>query len=405
MSTKNPHPSVLSRQSSPLLLVMIYLAFISLGLPDPLLGAAWSLMKQDFGVPLGLAGILSMTITGATILSSWFSDRLIARFGTGRITAVSILFTALALLGFSVAGHILWLFLLAIPLGLGAGSIDAGLNNYVATHYKPHHMNWLHSFWGVGATAGPIIMAAVIENTGGWQGGYRLIGFIQLILFALIFLSLSLWDNRHQEAGDARLAVKQDSIFKISGVKASLAAFFLYCGIELTLGLWGASFLVQVLGYSLSGAAGTVSVYYLGITIGRILNGFLTMRFSCKSLIFFGEGLTLTGLLLLGALMWLPALQSAAMLVMPLCFLLIGLGLAPIFPCMIHETPSLFGAEVSQAIISKQVAFAYVGNTLLPMLFGGLISITTIASLPPVLLGYGIMLFYLTRRCYKKVEK
>ncbi|QJC52087.1 MFS transporter [Paenibacillus albicereus] len=368
-------------------LLLIYLAFISLGLPDSLLGAAWPAMHGPMGAPLGAAGLLSMTITVGTILSSLATGRLIGRFGTGAVTSASVAMTALALLGFAFSPGWGWLALFAVPLGLGAGAVDAGLNHYVAANYAARHMSWLHSFWGVGATLGPVIMAQAIQG-GDWREGYATVGYLQLGLVAVLLASLPLWNKvaraRKGDVGEGDAGARAESSaaaakpIRLPGVKLALGSFLFYCGVEATLGLWGSSYLVGTKGFASDEAAKWISFYYGGITVGRFLTGFLTLRMSNRSLIRGGQALALAGTALLLAPL-LPVFSLAG-------FIVIGLGLAPIFPCMLHETPSRFGPGPAQTIIGYQMAVAYTGSTLLPPLFGLLAGTFTISLLPGYLL-------------------
>lgn len=366
------------------LLIIIYLAFISLGLPDSLLGAAWPVMQSDFGAPIETAGYLFMTIAGGTILSSLVSGKVLKRFGTGKVTFVSVLMTACALLGFYFAPSIIWLFLCAIPLGMGAGAVDSGLNDYVATHYKAHHMSWLHCFWGVGATLGPVIMAQYISNQN-WGKGYLTISGLQFILVVILLFTLPLWNkvNSHitinKEPEEPKGVSFKENVEKVrplqmNGVKLALASFFFYCAVEATVGLWGSSFLVNVKGVTAATAAEWVSFYYAGITIGRLITGFVTFKMSNQMLIRMGQIIALTGAILL--VLPLPSFFSVA------GFIVVGLGLAPIFPCMLHETPARFGEKHSQAIMGYQMAVAYTGSTFMPPLFGFIASHTTVALFP-----------------------
>lgn len=366
------------------LLIIIYLAFISLGLPDSLLGAAWPVMQSDFGAPIETAGYLFMTIAGGTILSSLVSGKVLKRFGTGKVTFVSVLMTACALLGFYFAPSIIWLFLCAIPLGMGAGAVDSGLNDYVATHYKAHHMSWLHCFWGVGATLGPVIMAQYISNQN-WGKGYLTISVLQFILVVILLFTLPLWNkvNSHitinKEPEEPKGVSFKENVEKVrplqmNGVKLALASFFFYCAVEATVGLWGSSFLVNVKGLTAATAAEWVSFYYAGITIGRLMTGFVTFKMSNQVLIRMGQIIALTGAILL--ILPLPSFFSVA------GFIVVGLGLAPIFPCMLHETPARFGKKHSQAIMGYQMAVAYTGSTFMPPLFGFIASHTTVALFP-----------------------
>lgn len=382
-----------------LLLIVIYLAFISLGLPDSLLGAAWPVMYEGLSVPVDYAGLISMIVAAGTVVSSLFSGKVISRFGVPIVTTFSVLLTALALMGFSLSGEFLFLCLLAIPLGLGAGSVDSALNNYVALHFEAKHMNWLHSFWGVGAAIGPIIMAGHFAKGDSWSSGYGTVAWIQLGLVVILVLSLPLW-AKNKESEQAEEFSKSEGFFsligRVEGLKQALLVFFLYCTIEATFGLWGASFLVFERGFEVDQAARLTSLYYLGITIGRFLSGFLTAHFTNRQLVFLGQGVIGIGLIFL----FLPT--SYTLIV---GFLLVGFGCAPIFPSLLHETPVNFGAKNSQTIMGMQMASAYVGITLMPFLFGKLAFFTG----HDFLLGFlGICLvaiFLMTRLMNQKVSK
>jgi fucose permease len=350
-----------------LLLIIIYLSFISLGLPDSLLGSAWPSMYNVLNVPLYYAGFISMIIAGGTVVSSIFSEKIIRRFGTGVVTAVSVLMTAAALIGFSFSPVFWALCLFAIPLGLGAGSVDAALNNYVALHYKARHMSWLHCFWGIGASLGPIIMSMFLTNKNSWNLGYRAIGIIQFCLVAVLFLSAPLWKNNNaQKTATQHNSVKFKQLFHIAGVKQILIVFFCYCTIETITGLWGSSYLVMVKNISPEIAAQWIALYFVGITLGRFISGFVTMKLSNRKMIRLGQTLIGGGIIILV----LPFGNST---LLPGLFM-IGLGCAPIFPSLLHETPRNFGGEYSQAIMGIQMASAYIGTTLMPPIFGWLAS-------------------------------
>jgi fucose permease len=368
-------------------LIIIYLSFISLGLPDSLLGVSWPLLHLDINAPFEAAGLVSMVIAGGTIVSSFASGRVIKALGTGKVTFISCLMTAAALLGFSFAPSLIWLILLAVPLGLGAGSVDAALNNYVALHYKSHHMSWLHCFWGVGASIGPIIMSRFISNGDSWRSGYLTVAIIQFVLVVLLLAALPLWIKVEkqkkssisdmEEAADNLLAENgqdKQKPFKIKGVKLALVSFLFYCGTEATMGLWGSSYLVNVKNLSAATAASWVSLYYTGITVGRFISGFVTMKMSNRLLIRTGQTIALSG----AALLLLPLPASFSLI----GFILVGLGCAPIYPCMLHETPVRFGKENSQMLMGYQMAFAYTGSTFLPPLLGVIASRTSISILP-----------------------
>lgn len=363
---------------STLFLILIYLAFISLGLPDSLLGSAWPAMGSSLGAPLAGAGALSLIVTCGTILSSLLAGRLLRRFGTGRLTCVSVALTAGALLGFSAAPGFGWLCLLAVPLGLGAGAVDAGLNQYVAVHYSVRHMNWLHCCWGVGATAGPLILSAALAAGDGWRKGYLIIACIQWALVLVLLLSLPQWE-RERETVQAR-AVDAGPVRPLSlpGAKSALAAFFFYCALETASGLWGSTYLKEARGVPDEQAAGWISLFYLGITAGRLLAGFATKRLSNRQLIRLGQALCGAGVLLL--LLPLPVWTA------PAAFCLLGTGCAPIYPGMLHETPVRFGEAASQAMMGIQMACAYTGSLTIPPAFGALAQHLGAGLLPVCLL-------------------
>ena len=382
-----------------LLLAVIYLSFISLGLPDSLLGAVWPSIYQGFGVPVSYSGVIFCIISVGTVISSLQSDRLTRRFGAGLVTAISVGMTAAALFGFSVSNSFLALCLWAIPYGLGAGSVDAALNNYVALHFASRHMSWLHCMWGIGASTGPYIMGAVLSCNAGWHMGYRVIGVIQLVLTAVIGISLPLWNagtagNTEERAAAPAKALTLRQIFHIPGVKEVLITFFCYCSLEQTAGLWASSYLVLDRGIAPETAAGFASLFFLGITAGRALSGFLTLKWNDTQMIRMGLCVIALGL----AALFLPFGQTAALAGL----VLIGLGCAPIYPSIIHATPGHFGAERSQAIIGVQMASAYIGNCLMPPLFGVLADHTTIAVFPYCLLGILILMGTMHEKLQKR---
>ena len=368
-----------------LLLIVIYLAFISLGLPDSILGSAWPTMHQDLNVSVSSAGIVTMVVSGCTIISTLISEKVIKRFGTHAVSFVSVLLTAGALLGFSFSNQYYLLLVLAVPLGLGAGSIDAALNNYVAVHFKATHMNWLHCCWGLGAMLGPIIISSYILKPYGWQTGYRTISFIQFGLALILLISVPLWKkNQYQEASDiSEESVQQEeakSIWKLKGVKVTMLVLFFYCAAELSTGLWGSSFLVQYRGFTEDKAAAAISLYYAGITIGRMLAGFLSIKLNNKNLIRIGVCVSVVG----AALLLFPTVAYISMAGL----LLIGVGFAPIYPAMLHETPRRFGIADSQKIIGYQMSCAYVGITFMPMLLGQVSRWTSLVIYPGVIIGF-----------------
>ena len=362
------------------LLGIIYLSFISLGLPDAVLGAAWPNMYPEFGVSVSYAGAISMIIACGTIVSSLQSDRLTRKFGTGMVTAVSVGITALALWGFSVSHRFLFLCLWAIPYGLGAGSVDASLNNYVALHYASKHMSWLHCMWGIGATLGPYIMGAVLTGGALWNDGYRLISLLQIVLTAVLVWSLPKWKKQAtpQEDAASAKALSLHEILRIPGAREIMACFFCYCAIEQTAMLWASSYLNLAKGVEPKTAASFAGMFCIGITIGRGINGFIAMKLQDRQMIRMGQAIILLGV----AAMFLPFGPAVSLI----GFSLIGLGCAPIYPCIIHSTPAHFGAERSQAMIGVQMASAYVGNCLMPPLFGFLADHVSIGILPLYLL-------------------
>lgn len=383
-----------------LLLVIIYLSFISLGLPDGLLGAAWPTVYQELSVPVSYAGIIAMIISAGTILSSLMSDRLTYKLGTGKVTAISVMMTAAALLGFSTCNAFWMLCLWAIPYGLGAGSVDASLNNYVALHYESRHMSWLHCMWGMGAAVGPYIMGYVLSMGKHWTLGYRGVGIIQIVLTVILFLSLPLWKERkdsnavHQETNGKPLTLFQ--IFKIPGAKEVMITFFCYCAVEQTTALWASSYLTLYKGVPSETAAAFASIFFIGITAGRLLNGFLTMKFNDRQLIRGGEVIILAGIIA----MLLPVGKTVSLI----GFILIGLGCAPIYPCIIHSTPENFGEDRSQALIGVQMASAYIGIFLMPPLFGLIANHINVALLPEYILIILILMACMHERMLRKVK-
>ena len=372
-------------------LLLIYLTFISLGLPDPLLGAAWPVMRTDLGAGLEAAGVISMIICAGTIVSSLASERMTARFGTGTVTAVSVLATAAALLGFGLTPSYWWLLALAVPLGLGAGAVDVALNNFVALHYQARHMSWLHSFWGVGAFAGPMIMAVWLQAEGGWRGGYLTIGTIQLAVSLLLLATLGLWKRYGGASG--RILLSRESVRKdvpklpplrIPGVMFALLVFLLYCAVEYSAGLWSSSYLVEMRGFSKTWAARGTAGFYAGITVGRFLNGFLASRYPGRLLIRCGALVVLGGAVLIA----LPLSGTVAFTGL----ILVGLGCAPIFPCMIHETPRRFGGVNSPSVIGLQMAMAYSGSMLFPPLLGVAAGRFGLGIFPFALLFLGLLM-------------
>lgn len=361
-----------------ILLAIIYAAFINLGLPDALLGAAWPSMYREIAVPVSSSGFIFMIIAGGTIVSSLQSDRLTKTFGAGKVTAFSVLLTAVALFGFSISRSYTALCLWAIPYGLGAGSVDASLNNYVALHYASRHMSWLHCMWGIGASAGPYVMGAALTGGYGWNTGYRSIAVLQFGLSAVLLVSLPLWRKRQDGQDDPKshkaqpLSLRQ--VAAIPGATEIMLTFFCYCAVEQTANLWASSYLVLYHGLSAEAAAGLASLFFTGITAGRFLSGFLTLKLSDIQMIRLGQGGIAAGIFMLV----LPFGKTSALLGLGL----IGLGCAPVYPSIIHATPAHFGQDKSQAMIGVQMAAAYAGTCLMPPLFGLVANHITVALMP-----------------------
>lgn len=383
-----------------LLLAISYIAFISLGLPDALLGSAWPMMYREFSVPVSYAGGISMIIAVGTIISSLQSDRLTRRFGTGKVTAFSVLLTAVALFGFSISHSYFALCLWAIPYGFGAGSVDASLNNYVALHYASRHMSWIHCMWGVGASVGPYVMGYVLSNGQNWSVGYCVIAGFQMILTVILFFSLPLWNKQKQSCEVNLDASHQDKplsllqLIRIPGAKEVMVTFFCYCAIEQTTGLWTSSYLVLYRGLSTDTAASFASLFFVGITVGRALSGFLTMKLNDTQMIRLGNSLILVGILCL----CLPLGEKSALVGL----VLVGLGCAPIYPSIIHSTPVHFGADKSHAMIGLQMASAYVGTCLMPPVFGVIANHISVALLPLYLLFILVLMAVMYERLLKR---
>jgi len=376
---------------------MIYAAFISLGLPDSLLGAAWPAMQPALGVPLDSAGVLSMIVAGGTVVASLSADRMLHRFGTGRVTLVSVTMTACALLGYALAPGFWWLALAAVPMGLGAGAVDAGLNNYVALHCGAKHMSWLHCFWGVGTIIGPMILSAVLRVGGSWRMGYRAVGLMQCAVSALLFATLGMWKRSdiQQEEREAKTLGVLD-VLRLPGAKAGMMTFFGYCAVESTLGLWGATYISQVRGVSEATAASFGAMFYIGITVGRAASGFMAMKLLPKQMVRLGQALLALGCVL----MMIPAGSTLSGIGLVVC----GLGCAPIYPNIIQDTPVNYGAENSQAAIGVQMAFAYVGSTFLPSIFGALAGVGGYGWMPYFAMGICAMMAVLFNIQKKIVE-
>ncbi len=383
-----------------ILLIIIYLAFISLGLPDSILGVTLPAIQLEWGLPLSSGSIISMTVIGSTILSSFLSGYIIKIIGTGKIVFLSCLVTGSALLGISYVPSFLWLLLLAVPLGLGGGAVDTALNNFIALNYKARHMNWLHSFWGVGATLGPIIMSLSLVAGGSWRFGYRNISIIQISLSFILLLTIPLWRKfRPEEAvveDQTGEEPEKKNAFKIRGVKYAFATLMFYCAVENAVGLWGSSYLIQVKDMSIERAASWIAFYFGGITLGRFLSGFISFKLTNVQMIKWGIITAFSGIVLF--ILPLPGFVAG------LALILIGLGLSPVFPAMLHETPVRFGKENSQVLIGFQMGFAYMGSAILSPLLGVILQFSFMGLFPFLLIALTIIMFISSERLTKVVR-
>lgn len=382
-----------------LLLAIIYIAFISLGLPDSVLGSAWPSMYEELQVPVSYVSIVSMIIAGGTIISSMVSGKVLPLLGTGKVTALSVGMTAVALFGFSFSSEFWMLCLWGIPYGLGAGSVDAALNNYVALHYKSKHMNWLHCFWGVGATAGPYIMGLCLTHHMPWNSGYRILGVLQTVLVVGLLFALPLWIKPVKNPGDedAHNSVKIFEVLKMKGAIKILFVFFCYCAVETTSGLWLSSYMVFAKGSDPETAAQYTSLFYLGITGGRLISGFISDRIGDKNMVRIGQILCALAILLF----FVPFGTVFALIAL----VLLGVGCAPIYPGLIHATPVNFGPEKSQAIMGVQMGCAYIGTTFVPVIFGALTNLTGIGFYPVFLLMGLLLMIVVSESLNRNLSK
>lgn len=398
-----------------LLLAIIYLSFISLGLPDSLIGSAWPIMHVDLGVSMSSAGIITIIISVGTIIASFFSNALTNKLGTGLVTAISVTFTALGLIGFSFAKAFWMLCVFAIPYGLGAGAVDAALNNYVALNYPARHLSWLHCMWGVGASISPYIMSFALTGGLGWGSGFRIVFYIQISLSAILFFTLPVWKKCAKKSSNfennidriskngaieqtEQKKVSTASVFGIKGIYLVFIAFFAYCAMEQTAGLWATSYLVNYKGIEATVAAKFASFFYIGITLGRGISGFFAEKLGDKRLIRFGTIIILIGILLVA----IPTSASWPSLV---GLIVIGLGCAPVYPAIIHSTPDNFGKENSQAVIGVQMAFAYIGITAMPPLFGLIAEKINIGLYSAYLLVFALLMLVMCEVLNAKVKR
>lgn len=382
------------------LIVIIYLAFISLGLPDSIIGSVWPVMHTELDVPLSYVGLLTMLIAFCSVISGLVSDMLTNKLGAGLVTTISVFMTAVALFGFSISNSFLMLCFWAIPYGLGAGAVDAALNNYVALHYSSRHMSWLHCFWGIGASIGPYIMGHCLASSAGWNSGYKTISIIQIVITAILFASLPMW-KKHVDTDNSNTEKKSSGIIcslKINGVPLVITMLFGYCALESTAGIWASSYLVNHKGISAETAAKFASLFYIGITVGRFFSGLISEKIGDRNLIRIGLGIITTGLFLI-----LLPLESGIPALIGL--IITGIGCAPIYPSVIHATPSNFGKENSQSIIGIQMASAYIGTTFMPSLFGLISNFTDIGIYPVFLIVFLLLMVTTSELLNKKVNK
>ena len=375
------------------LLALIYIAFISLGLPDSLLGSGWPVMHTELGVPVSFMGIISMVISGGTIISSLLSDRLTRKLETKTVTVISVLLTVIALFGFSISNRFWMLIVFAVPYGLGAGAIDAALNNYVALHYKAKHMSWLHCFWGVGTIVSPFIMGYALTNHT-WNGGYSIVGLIQLAISVLLIVTLPVW--KVNKTTDEKVGKSGGLIgaLKIKGVPFLLIGFFAYCAAEATTMQWASTYFAEVKKIPAERAAALASLFYIGITAGRFISGFITDKLGDRKMILIGTAVLICGIIAL-------LIPTDSYIAAFIAFLVIGFGCAPIYPCIIHSTPNNFGAENSGAIIGIQMASAYVGSTFIPPLFGLLGNSAGFEIMPIYILTFFILMITMTELTFR----
>ena len=390
-----------------LLLAIIYLSFISLGLPDAVLGSAWPMIYPEFNVPVSYAGIISITISAGTIFSSLQSDRLTKKFGTGKVTAFSVLLTAIALFGFSSSSSFWMMLLWALPYGLGAGSVDASINNYAAIHYASSHMSWLHCMWGIGASLGPYILSFTITHGQNWSMGYRYIAIFQVVLTTIIMLSLPLWNKQPVNAEIAdEISLEQlketkplslKEIIRIPGAKAIFLMFFAYCALEQTAILWSSSYLVLHKGIDPETAAAYGALFLVGLTAGRAASGFVAMKLNDNQMIRLGQIIAFIGIVMM--------LSPFGDMISLVGLIVIGIGCAPIYPCVIHSTPINFGADKSQAIVGVQMACAYLGSLVMPAIFGLIANYINPALFPYYILLILALMFIMHVRLMKDVKK
>lgn len=382
-----------------LLLFLIYLSFIGLGLPDSLLGSAWAVMKGEIGAPTEAAGYLAFLVSLCTVASSLLASRFLHRFGTGRVTLFSILLTALAVLGYSASRNFWMLLPCAVFLGLGAGAVDASLSNFAALHLKARHMSWLHCCWGIGAMVGPLLMSVFLQENR-WRSGFLTVGILLAGIAVILLCTLFIWGKYEKKsdspAEEERLVTNRQAFF-ISGVKGYMLAMLCYNGSEAAAGLWMASFFIDAKGLTPDRAAACCSLFYIGITLGRVLSGFLSEKLGDEKLIRYGSFLGCAGLLLM--VLPLPVWGTAFGL------LLTGFGGAPIYPSIVHAAPASFGEQASSSVIGLEVASGYVGATCIPLLIGLLANHFGMALVPAILLTLFILMLLSSESAFRRIHR
>lgn len=385
-----------------LLLIIIYLGYIGLGLPDSLFGTAWPLMHEELGVPVWLAGYITPIMSVFTIISSLFSGRLLNRFGTGKVAAVSTILTVLALFGYSISPNIFVLLLCAIPLGFGAGAVDAGMNGYIARHYNAMHMNFLHCFYGIGITISPFIMSIALEKLGSWRMGYRAAGVIQIVIAVCMCAAVPLWGRvKHKnEENIVETEVRNVPIRELAkdpAVRWVWLCFFTSCGLESMCNTWASSYLVNSKGITADDAARMLVFYYIGFTFGRFIAGLLTTRLTSWQIIYASYGILALAVVLL--ILPLPEIALTAAL---FC---IGLGNSPVYPNLMHLTPRNFGMDISQSVIGSQMAVANISFMIIPLTYGQIVKVTGLGSFTVVIPVLAALLILSTSMLYKRVNK
>ncbi len=374
------------------LLVVIYIAFIGLGVPDSLIGSAWPAIHTQMNIPVEAVSVLTLFISGCTVLSSMFSTGILNKLGTAKVTAFSTAMTAAALLGFSFAPSFWVMIPLAVILGLGAGAIDSGLNNYVALHFKASHMNFLHCFYGVGVSLSPYLMSLALSNAG-WRGGYRYAFYVQAAITILLIVSIPLWkkSSSAEEAEEKGVNLTLRQMAKMSEVRQVWIIMLATNAIEYACGVWGSTYLVEQKGFSAELGALALTVYYVGMSVGRFVSGLISNKISTWKRIGIGSVVLAPAIIL----MLLPLNGTVTVIGL----FLVGLGNGSIYPNMIHLTPHNFGKDVSQAVMGSQIAFAYIGVMLAPpmvSLVSGLFGI----KVYPILLAVLYVIMVVTLKCF-----